>query len=296
MGEPTQVDRGVTGMTMDHSFSLPGSTAKGVLLLHGLAGAPGEMKFLAKRLHQQGFSIQVPQLAGHGADMATLLRTGWRDWLASAREAYRAFACQVDRVYVAGICVGGALGLALAAEQPGIAGAAVWSMTFEYDGWNMPRWGIAAPLIQYFANLPLIRRISVAEPYPFGLKDERLRRRVAEAPDSFIEGALMRLPFGSLWHMYRLGRHVERIGRTIRVPTLILHAREDDMSSPRNAWRLRAALGGPADVRLLEDSYHMIHVDRERDLVARLTAEFFGAPGRHLRADVTAEARCLTAA
>lgn len=263
---------------IDRSFSLQGSPEKGVLLIHGLAGAPGEMKFLAKKLHRQGFSVHVPQLAGHGVDQAALLRTGWRDWLASVNEAYLSFATQVEQVYVAGICVGGALGLSLAASHPRIRGVAVYSMTFEYDGWSMPRWSVAAPLIQLVADLPLIRRISVAEPFPFGLKDERLRKLVSEAPESFIEGALMRLPFGSLCQMYRLGRHVERIARDVRAPALILHAREDDMSNPRNAWRLHRALGGEAEVRLLEDSYHMIHVDRERNLVSQMTGDFFGAP------------------
>jgi carboxylesterase len=28
----------------------------------------------------------------------------------------------------------------------------------------------------------------------------------------------------------------------------------------------------------LDDCYHMIHVDRQRDLVGDLTADFFGAP------------------
>ncbi|MGH1558754.1 hypothetical protein ACRAWD_15830 [Caulobacter segnis] len=73
---------------------------------------------------------------------------------------------------------------------------------------------------------------SFAEPYPYGLKDERLRERVAKAPEGFIEGALDRLPFGALFQMYRLGRHLERIADRIAVPCLILHAREDDMSHP----------------------------------------------------------------
>jgi len=249
-----------------------------VLLIHGLGGAPAEMRFLARRLHRGGFTVHVPQLAGHGADARTLLRTGWRDWLASARGACFSLAAQVEAVYVAGICVGGALGLALAAEQPAIRGAAVYSMTFEFDGWSMPLWARAAPLIQLLADLPLLRRVRIAEPYPFGLKDAQLRRRACEGCGGFIEGALTHLPFGSLGQMYRLGRHIEHIGAGVRVPTLILHAREDDMSNPRNARRLRAALGGRAEVRLLGDSYHMIHVDRQRELVARMTGEFFGAP------------------
>jgi carboxylesterase len=52
------------------------------------------------------------------------------------------------------------------------------------------------------------------------------------------------------------------------------------MSHPRNAWRLRDALGGPVEVKLLENSFHMIHVDQERDVVADLTATFFDARSR----------------
>ena len=37
---------------VDRAWALEGATGKGVLLIHGLTGAPGEMKFLAKRLHR----------------------------------------------------------------------------------------------------------------------------------------------------------------------------------------------------------------------------------------------------
>lgn len=261
--------------TLDRSFRLPSDSRRGVLLIHGLTGAPGEMKFLAKRLNRQGFDVMVPQLAGHGADMEALLRSTWRDWLRSVVAAYDAYRPQVDEVFVAGVCVGGALGLELAAARPDIRAVAVYSMTFEYDGWNMQGWMKGAYLIQAVANLPLIRRISFAEPYPYGLKDERLRERVAKTPEGFIEGALDRLPLGSLFQMYRLGRHLERAAGRLSTPCLILHAREDDMSHPRNAFRLKRALGDQGEVRLLENSYHMIHVDQERALVAEQTAAFF---------------------
>jgi carboxylesterase len=258
---------------IDRSFRLRGDGRRGVLLIHGLTGAPGEMKFQAKRLHRQGFDVYAPQLAGHGADRTVLLRSTWRDWLESVVAAYDAFAREVDEIHVAGVCVGGALGLALSTLRPAIRSVVVYSMTFEYDGWNMSTWMRGAYAIQLVANLPGVRRISFEEPYPFGVKDERLRERIAKA--SVADGALDRLPFGALFQMYRLGRHIERIGTRIRVPCLILHARDDDMSHPRNARRLARALGGEAEVRLLNDSYHMIHVDQERDLVADLTADFF---------------------
>ena len=263
---------------VDRGFKLDGSLGKGVLLVHGLTGAPGEMKYLARQLHRRGFSVRAPRLAGHGGDCAALLRTTWRDWLGSVDAAYAALRQDVDDVYVAGICVGGALGVALAAERPELKAVAVYSMTFRYDGWNMRRWySAAAPVLEPFANLPGIRRLSFAEPHPFGLKDEKLREAMERAPGSVIDGAIDRLPLGSLYQMHRLGRHVERVGRRVTQPVLVLHAREDDMSHPRNAVRLRAALAGSVDLRLVDDSYHMLHVDKQRDLVADSTARFFGA-------------------
>ena len=264
----------------DLSFHVGGDRRQGVLLLHGLTGAPGEMRLLGRRLQRAGFRVAAPLLAGHGHDKATLLRTGWRDWLASARAAYLELAAEVDQVYVAGICVGGALGVALCREFPEIRGAAVYSMTFEYDGWNMPRLGAFAPVLQLVAHLPLIRQIDLAEPYPYGLKDLRLRELASRAPEQLIPGAIDKLPLGSLYEMYRLGRYVERIAPMVATPTLIVHAREDDMSHPRNADRLQAALGGRTELLILEDSYHMVHVDRQHALVAEQTAAFFGAPSR----------------
>jgi carboxylesterase len=263
----------------DLTFRLSGTTGKAVLLIHGMTGAPGEMKFLAKRLHRRGLSVAAPLLAGHGVDEANLLRTSWQDWLDSVREAYRALKREHDEVWTAGICVGGALGLALAAEDPSVAGTAVYSMTYRYDGWNMKRWYAAiAPYAEPLAGLPLVRRMSFVEPYPFGLKDERLLDGMAATQGAVIPGALDRVPLGAMAEMHRLSDHLDAVGPLIHQPTLILHARDDDMSHPRNAERLRKSLGGPVELHLLDDCYHMIHVDRQRDLVGDLTADFVGAP------------------
>ncbi len=266
--------RPVQPLRTDLDFFVEGENGRGVLLLHGMTGAPAEMKPLAKRLRRRGFTCAGPLLAGHGGDKNDLLKTDWRDWLDSVRAACARFAPEVDELHVAGICAGGALGLLLAAEEPKIRSAAVYSMTFGYDGWNMPRWAMAAPVIQLVANLPGLRRIAIDEPAPHGLKDERLRQLAANNP-AFVEGAIDEIPLGSLYQLYRLGRRVETVAPDLTTPTLILHAREDDMSSPRNAARLQATLGGPTELSLLDDSFHMIHVDRERDVVADRTAAFF---------------------
>lgn len=276
----------------DRSFRVRGDGRRAVLLLHGLTGAPGEMKAVGRVLHRKGFGLYAPLLAGHGGTEADLLKTGWRDWVASARAAYLDLAKEVDEVYVAGICAGGAIGLELCAEFPEIRGAAVYSMLFEYDGWNMPKITMGAPVIQAVANLPLIRRISFVQPHPYGLKDLRLRTMASQALQSMIPGALERMPLGCMYQLYRLARHVEQVGPQVRAPVLIVHAREDDMSDLRNAERLRAALGGPSELVVLEDSYHMVHVDKEHVRVGELTGQFFSGPApveaAHLRESVNA--------
>jgi carboxylesterase len=49
------------------------------------------------------------------------------------------------------------------------------------------------------------------------------------------------------------------------------------MANIRNAYRLADALGGPSEVVVMEDSFHMIHADREHAKLAERTADFFGA-------------------
>lgn len=260
------------------AYDLPGSNGKGVLLIHGLTGAPIEMRPIAKLLQRAGYTVHVPLLAGHCAGSAALLRTGWRDWYASVDAARARLAGEVGQVYVGGICAGAALALLLARRRPEIAGVAAYSMTFRYDGWAMPNLAWAADLIQLFAGLPGLRALGFAERDPFGLKDEALRARVAKAQSTKASDMLDIFPLGALRELYRLGRHVAREAPGIAAPTLIVHARDDDMSSLANAVRLRSLLGGPAELHVLEDSYHMIHVDREHTHVAALTADFFGAP------------------
>ena len=59
-------------MIKNVSFHLPGGR-NGVLLIHGLTGTPTEMRFVAKGLNRNGFTVHGMQLAGHCGDEADLL-------------------------------------------------------------------------------------------------------------------------------------------------------------------------------------------------------------------------------
>ena len=72
------------------------------------------MKFVARSLQKRGFGVYAPTLAGHCVDEQALINTTWRDLYESLEEGLHTLSKTADRIYVAGICVGGMLGLYLA--------------------------------------------------------------------------------------------------------------------------------------------------------------------------------------
>ena len=250
----------------------------GVLLIHGLTGTPSEMLLLGKGLNRAGFTVSGVQLAGHCGDQADLLATGWRDWYASVETAAHELQSRVDRVFVAGLSMGALLALLLAAKNPRlIRGVGALGTTFQYDGWNMPRIGRLSFLLPLLKKFGIARDRVFMEETPYGLRDERIRQMVSSAMlggDS-MAGGLPGNPWHSLADLYVLSARVRRRLRQVHAPCLIAHAVEDDIADVRNAHLVASKVSGPVEMLLLEDSYHMITIDRERRLVIDRLARFF---------------------
>lgn len=245
---------------------------RGVLLVHGLTGAPGEMRYLAKKLTREGFACHAPLLAGHGATTRELLGTTWRDWVASMVEAHDRLAKEVDEVHVAGICAGGLTGLMVAHARPTVRSASVYSPTLAHDGWAMPKWFGVARRVHPLFRLPFLRSIEVPEEEPYGIKNVRLRERVAASMEAELDGVLPAFPCGAISQQYGLISRVLKVAPALRTPVLLLHSPHDDQCRPHHAERLRDLLGGPVDLGWMHESYHMMHIDQERAEVAARTA------------------------
>ncbi|MDE1996351.1 MAG: alpha/beta fold hydrolase, partial [Rhizobiaceae bacterium] len=162
------------------SFFMEGSNGKGVLLIHGLTGAPAEMKLVARQLHRKGYSVYAPLLAGHGADVAALRRSNWQDWLESVLQASELLATRAQSVYAAGICVGGKLSMLAADKAPDtIRAVAIYSPCFHYDGWGVPfYYPLLSSQIGWLSRVPFLDRLSFSETASLGIKDERMRRMI----------------------------------------------------------------------------------------------------------------------
>lgn len=255
----------------------PGSRI-GVLLVHGLTGTPTELSAIAKDLNRYGFTVLCPLLAGHCQSEEELLKTRWRDWYASVETAYQAFAREMDVVFVGGISAGAVLSLHLAQNRPGqIRGLGLYSTTLRWDGWSIPKLSFLLPLI---LRIPVVgKRYRFEENYPYGLKNEKLRARVhaqMTSGDSSAAG-FSGTPGRSLKELWRLVDLVKAGLPKLQSPALLVHARDDDIASIRNALYIREHIGGPARLVALESSYHMITIDQERKKVGLESASWFHA-------------------
>ncbi|MDR1488969.1 MAG: alpha/beta fold hydrolase [Desulfovibrio sp.] len=266
----------------------------GVLLLHGLTGTPREMLSVGARLHKYGFTVFCPVLAGHCGSEEDLLATTWRDWADSAEQAFFHFREQADVIFVGGLSAGALLSLYLADRHPdAVRGIALYSTTLKWDGWSIPKLRFLLPLV---LRLPYFgRRYHFMEAFPYGIKNERLRRRVVAGMQSGDTSAAghSHTPGVIVRELWRLVAAVERRFACIKTPSLIVHADNDDIAGiKRNALHLQRHLAGPTELLRLYDSYHMITVDQERHKVADATADFFRrllSPGERAELGVSGE-------
>ncbi len=246
-----------------------------MLLIHGLASSPLEVRYLATALNRAGFSVFAPQLPHYGAVQDGERCGTWQEWLEDIRTRYFTLEEQFDTVCVGGLSMGATLSLALATQERSITAVALLSLTLAYDGWAVPwyRWLFN---VGYYTPLRNIYRFHEGEPY--GLKNLQLRKKVAQAMSTtaFSEIGPSTLSMEQLFQARQLARYVESATHNAVSDLLVIHAVDDETASPKSAeFALEKAASPHKRKIFLDNSYHIITLDNERDIVARETALFF---------------------
>ena len=79
---------------------------------------------------------------------------------------------------------------------------------------------------------------------------------------------------GTVLEFHWLAKTVERELGSIKKPSLIFHSRFDDQSDLSNSVLLQRKLGGLTELVVLNDSYHVVTLDRQRTDVADRSVAF----------------------
>lgn len=257
---------------VDRSFLIERGPV-GVLLIHGLGGTPIEMREVARKLAAAGHTVLCCQLEGHGGGSQELAATDFEAWYDSALRALTLLEERCETVLVGGLSMGAVLAALLAARQPErVKGLIMLAPTLRYDGWSIPWYSF---LLRLLIDTPLGRRYQFVEREPYGVKDQRIRAVIVRAlRQGGGEAGLPATPAPALRQLWRLVATLKPLLPSIRQRTLLVHAREDDIASLKNALLLQRRLGGLVESLVLEDSYHLVTLDRQHHLVTARVVDF----------------------
>jgi carboxylesterase len=257
----------------DRSEWQPGGRV-GILLIHGLGGTPVELRLVARTLGHAGYTVSIMQLAGHCGTPEELRRSTWQEWYASVEAAHDKLLQHCDVVIAGGLSMGAILAAHLAQNRRDrVHGLLLLAPTLKLNGWSMPWY---TRVINYVRPTRLPFELELAEHEPYGLKDERIRSLVVSGMKSGDPGqaGFFFTPLRSLANFNALVAVVKSRLHEVIQPSLVLHPRDDDMANFDNAIYLQKHMRGLVEVIVLEDSYHLITLDRQRQLVAERAVQF----------------------
>jgi carboxylesterase len=242
-------------------ISLPGKGSdKAVLLIHGFAATPYDLKPLAIALNKEGFAVYAPLLPGHGTSVRDFARSGEKDWLAASDKAFDELSRKYREVYVVGFSMGGDIALDIAAKKKP-AGVVLLAPCVFINGRNnfiTPEYSI-----EHLSRFLLTDYI-ISKP-SFCFDKKALEGRPVY--DLF--------PIKTLRELVSLEESVRREVPEVKEPLLVIQSKNDptvDISGPD--YIMDRVSSKDKGVFWVEKSGHLLCLDEEKERVIKKVSEF----------------------
>jgi carboxylesterase len=220
--------------------------ATGILVLHGFTGSPKSVTPWAQRLAEQGWTVRVPRLPGHGTTWQEMNLTTWEDWYGEADRALRELQQRCTTVFVMGLSMGGSLTLRLAEEH----GDAIRGIVLVNPAVHSER--------PDRHLLPLLQRFIPSFP---GISND-----IAKPGQD--EGAYTKIPLKAAHSLSHLWKLVKADIAKVDQPLLLFRSAQDHVVEPSNAAFILEHVSS-ADARevVLMDSYHVATLDHDAEII-----------------------------
>lgn len=181
-------------------------TPKSFLLIHGFTACPYEMRELGEELHRQGNNVFGLRLAGHGTNVADLSKYRAADWKNTAKQGLAISYLLGRRTIVIGESMGGSLAVLLARDYPDLVSKLI----------------LCAPAFRFVNRLAYLSKWSLIQ-------------KIIPQNDMGIQYDWQRpywygiIPTSSVAELVEIAAEGRRSGPKIKVPTLIIHALDDQI-------------------------------------------------------------------
>ena len=263
-------------MSFDFKFIHENTKPKGaVLLFHGLTGSPFELKKYAQFLHNNGYDIFAQCLPGHGERFQEIYTVKYQDWLDFAYQKFSDLKGKYDKVFISGLCLGAVLALAVGIKfKNEVNGIISLSTTLYLDGWRLPWYKFLIPV-----GLSTILRFYYCYPEcePHGIKNQKTRNVVKKLLAKGDVG-MNDFPMTGIYELLKLSKVVIKNLKEIETPILLIHSKEDDLTSVKSAEVVYNKISSKKKEKIiLYDSYHMVLYDNEKEFVFNKALEFLNS-------------------
>ncbi len=217
---------------------------------------------MGEYLNGRGYTVLGVRLSGHATRPADMLRSHWQDWLLSVEDGYDLLRSCTERIYLAGLSMGGVLSLTYAARAgrgaERIRGVVAMSTPYALpDDWR----------------LKFVKPLSLFKPYLAKNDGTPGSGWFGDAWQQHV--SYPRNPVRAIGELDRLLAAM-RLGLPgLTLPVLLIHSRDDDYVIRDSAQRIYADLGS-ADKQLMwiEGSGHVITEEPQREAVFRAATDF----------------------
>lgn len=242
-------------------FFFPGNRT-GVLLVHGFTGTPKEMRWMGEYLNRElGCTCLGIRLTGHATRPKDMIRSRWTDWTASVEDGYNLLRGATDKIYLAGLSMGGALSLFMSTkfEEP-VKGIVAMSTPYRMPS-EHPAWQIR--IISYFKAY--IRK-NKGDPGSGWFDREAFKEHLSYPLN----------PIRSAAELETLLDRLRPALPRITVPVCLIHSADDDYVVPENMENIYAGLVNAADKtkHYVNGSGHVITRDAARTQVFEIARDF----------------------
>lgn len=241
------VDNAPVGLIDDFSAQGSGSRARtGILLLHGFTGSPASMRPWAEYLNNLGYTVKVPLLPGHGTFPENLNKVKWAQWPARAEQDLNDLFATCDKVFIAGLSMGGGLTLNVATRfSEKLAGVILVNPMI-----HVPR-----------MNSRLATVISLFQKMRTSVGDDIKRPGITEY-------GYDALPLVGVKEMLKMHEATRRELSKVACPVLLFHSKDDHVLPVSNTEIILKEISSAHKQRVeLINSYHVATLDFDQDLI-----------------------------